>query len=396
MDYVSMCKNFFAATNIPVSLLKDGRSVYSALGEMLSINTVSHWMIYPPRRNPSFQAFSPDIEYGMVEIEGTDYVLVLGPIFSVPVTQQIVRQLMREIMIPLDYREQLTNCLCSIPRISHHQFAGYLAFFHQCLNHKEADLQDFYTEDEIYSRSRNERQLNVMMENLENENLHNSYHFELEMYHLIKEGDVAGLKKFLTDSKIILKEGKMAHTPLRHTKNIFIGVATKAGMLGAIPGGMDVEKVYQLIDFYVQECEQLQTIEEITRLQYMMIIDFCQRANETHMPSGISFEVYQCMNFIRTHTNDSITVDDVAKHVHLSSSYMMKRFKEELGIHIGAFITRCKLEEAKSLLAYSTKSLAEISSYLCFSSQSYFQNVFKRQYGITPMQYRKKVQKTEF
>lgn len=69
---------------------------------------------------------------------------------------------------------------------------------------------------------------------------------------------------------------------------------------------------------------------------------------------------------------------------------MMKRFKEELGIHIGSFITRCKLEEAKSLLAYSKKSLAEISSYLCFSSQSYFQNVFKKQYGITPMQYREK------
>ena len=90
MDYISMCKNFFAATNIPVSLLKDGRSVYSALGEMLSINTVSYWTIYPPRRNPSFQAFSPDIEYGMVEIEGTDYVLVLGPIFSVPDRKSVV------------------------------------------------------------------------------------------------------------------------------------------------------------------------------------------------------------------------------------------------------------------------------------------------------------------
>ena len=56
---------------------------------------------------------------------------------------------------------------------------------------------------------------------------------------------------------------------------------------------------------------------------------------------------------------------------------MMKHFKGELGIRMGAYIMRCKLEEAKSLLTYSEKSLAEISSYLCFSSQSYFQNVFK-------------------
>jgi len=50
---------------------------------------------------------------------------------------------------------------------------------------------------------------------------------------------------------------------------------------------------------------------------------------------------------------------------------------------------RCKLEEAKNLLKFSTLSLAEISNYLCFSSQSYFQNVFKKKYHITPNQYRK-------
>ena len=53
------------------------------------------------------------------------------------------------------------------------------------------------------------------------------------------------------------------------------------------------------------------------------------------------------------------------------------------------------LEEAKSLLRYSDKTLSEISSYLCFSSQSYFQNVFKRKYGITPKQYREKARHLE-
>ena len=50
---------------------------------------------------------------------------------------------------------------------------------------------------------------------------------------------------------------------------------------------------------------------------------------------------------------------------------------------------RRKLEEARSLLIYTDKTISEISEYLCFSTQSYFQNVFKKQYGMTPMQFRK-------
>ena len=159
--------------------------------------------------------------------------------------------------------------------------------------------------------------------------------------------------------------------------------------MGAIPGGVDVEKTYQLTDYYIQECEQMQSIEKINQLQYLMLLDFCQRSGESRIPEGISPDVYKCMTFIREHTNESISNEDAAAHVNRSSSYMMKHFKSELGIQMGAYIMRCKLEEAKSLLTYSEKSLAEISNYLCFSSQSYFQNVFKKQYGLTPLQYRK-------
>ena len=44
----------------------------------------------------------------------------------------------------------------------------------------------------------------------------------------------------------------MANTPLRHAKNLFIATTTKVGMLGAIPGGLDIEKTYQLMDLYIQ------------------------------------------------------------------------------------------------------------------------------------------------
>ena len=95
------------------------------------------------------------------------------------------------------------------------------------------------------------------------------------------------------------------------------------------------------------------------------------------------------MDYIQSHTNMTITVEEVAKQIHCSSSSLMRRFKAETGMKVGDYVAKCKMEEACDLLVYGERSLAEISAYLGYSSQSYFQNVFKKQYGITPMQYRK-------
>ncbi len=392
MDYLSFCKLYFSVTHIPISLLKKNEAIYSSIGEVCSIESTQYWEIVPIEETPNFYRYSPDIEYGAFRIAGTDYIAILGPAFSVPVTQDILRTYMHENAIALEYQEAIAEFLCSIPLISHQQFSQHLSLLYMSLNQNEIDPQTLYHQDNEHIRKREEQNVTEIAGNFENSHLHNSYYFEQELYQCIKEGNPIKLENFLSNINFQPSEGKLANTPLRHTKNLFIMTATKVGMLGAIPGGLDIEKTYQLIDLYIQECERLQTISDVKSLQYSMIQDFCRHTSSTHIPSGISSEVYECMNYIRSHTNEPLSIDDVSKFIHRSSSYTMKHFKEELGINMGAYIMRCKLEEAKSLLTYSNKSLIEISNYLCFSSQSYFQNVFKKKYGITPLQYRKKTQ----
>ncbi|MCM1123082.1 MAG: AraC family transcriptional regulator [Eubacterium sp.] len=397
MDYISFCRNYFTVSGIPVSLMLDTKPLYSSIGELLSLPPTRNWKVfweYPDFAiNPAFCRHSPDIEYGCVRIEGTDYRIILGPSFGIPATNEIVHAYMRENEIPLDYGEAVAEFLCSVPCITHMQFGRHLALLHQCLNHKEMNLDDYFIQNEENTKKREANHLLQRMDSLENATLHNSYHYEQKLFRCIKEGNGKKLEEFLESTTGAIGEGKLANTPLRHAKNLFVLTAAKTAVLSAIPGGVDIEKTYQMVDLYIQECEQLLTIEAVKTLQYAMLKDFCRLAGETHIPEGLSSEVYQCINYIRSHTNAPIGIDDVAAYIHRSSSYTTKLFKKELGINMGAFITRCKLEEAKSLLTYSDKSLSEISSYLCFSSQAYFQNVFKKKYGVTPMQYRKDNQK---
>ena len=225
----------------------------------------------------------------------------------------------------------------------------------------------------------------------EEQHFHNTYQFEQKLLQYIQNGDVEKMKTLLnTPSK--LSGGLMADNSLRQEKNVFIttvAIVTRS----AIAGGMDMEQAYQLADVYIRECEKLQNISHIETLSYSMLIDFTERVSQNKIPQGMSLEIFECIQFITHHINESIRVGDVAEHIGRSRSYLTNKFKKELGFDVCSFIMRCKPEEAKSLLTYSDKTLSEISNYLCFSSQAYFQTVFKKKYGLTPTQYRNQTHK---
>lgn len=390
MDYQLFCKNYFQATGIPTCLLLGGAPVYTTIGELLSVAPASAYPLYPQKYNPSFERLSPDLEYGRVHVEGTGYDVILGPVFNVPMTDQLIRVYMHEQMLSAKYTEQLTEFFYAMPVVNHSRLVRHLSLIYLSLNQKAPNTDVITDAPETLMDSQNERHLQERMAKLESASIRNTYTFEISLYECIKDGNVERLIEYLNAHPSPQYEGKLASSPLRQAKNVFISSVQKAGLIGAIPGGVEIEKTYQLMDDYIQECEKLQNLEAISRLQYAMLVDFCQRAGETHIPEGISADVFLCMSYIRTHTNEVVSLGDVAAQIDRSVSYIVKKFKKELGINIGAYITRCKLEEAKSLLVFSNQTLSEISNYLCFSSQSYFQNVFKKQYGITPMQYRKR------
>ena len=98
----------------------------------------------------------------------------------------------------------------------------------------------------------------------------------------------------------------------------------------------------------------------------------------------------KAIRYIQQNVNQHLTVGDVADYVGFSKSYISAYFKETLGFSISAFILRCKLEEGRELLQYTDKSISTISEFLCFSSQSHFHTAFKKQFGMTPSEYRKR------
>ncbi|MBP1554646.1 MAG: helix-turn-helix domain-containing protein [Oscillospiraceae bacterium] len=384
-ELISFCRRFFEATSIPVILLENGTPLYASLGEMMSYQPQEAWRVYPSDRNPEFNAIDPDLEYGHVKVEGSDFDLFLGPVFTSPVTEELIRRYFRDARIPPSHQEQASELLYRLPIGSHPQFIRYLVFLHLCLNHQDVSPEDFYGDSPDLLRGRN---LDRTVYRKENDDTDTPYLFESRLFYEIRTGNKIRAKAMLADFPEDNGASRKASSPLRQAKNELISLASKAAVLSLIPAGMDSLSAYSLSDLYMAEAEQMQTREELSHLRYIMVMDFCDRCGRLSVPADVSSEISRCMDYIKSHTNVPLRIDDVAKAMLRSPSSLMRRFKQETGMTINDYMTKCRLDEACELLLYSRWSLSEISSYLCFSSQAYFQNVFKRSLGMTPARYR--------
>ena len=328
------------------------------------------------------------LHYGIVRNLQTDEYIIAGPVTPARIRPQALPRILNDSSISFDYKEKVEEFLQMTPLFAFDQFICLLSILYKELNGKLINPLNYFENVSAKSMSAiSEKHSSALFLANEEQLFHNTYHFEQELYRYVENGDSVGLEQMF--QKIPwLQVGKTSENSLRQEKNIFITTITMITR-HSIAGGLDIETAYQLSDTYIQSSEKAQAVDEISRLSLAAIKDFTARVAACKVPVGMSPEIYQCIRFISSHINQPISVDDVAAAVGRSRSHISRQFKKELGFNLSDYIMRKKLEEGKSLLAYSDKSLSAISEYLCFSSQSYFQNVFKKKYGMTPLEYRK-------
>jgi AraC-like DNA-binding protein len=392
---LKLCELFYAAQDYPVCCFSADGALLETFCTYPSFDRVFTAQVRKLADTEENPALLPDgaCLYGAIRVKKNAQTVLIGPFLLQPPDNACCDMLIREASLPWEEKDRLAQFLSGLPRVSYHRFINLLSLLHYMLNGEDLSVTEiFRVTGERYNRAVGAKQTDAIW--TEEQRFHGTYAFERQMLALVKAGDVEGLQAlFERVAKMqSFSEGKLADDSLRQQKNLFIGLIAMVGKDGAIGGNLDVEQTYQLIDLYTQECEKCRTVDEVNVLRYNAIMDFTQRVAELRHPQSLSNEVYTALQFIKTHTNQPIGVPDVVACVQKSRSAFLAQFKRETGTTVAKAIMDAKLQEAKLLLRYSDKSLAEISSFLYFSGQPYFQNMFKKTFGVTPLEYRRKKQ----
>lgn len=317
--------------------------------------------------------------------------LVFGPVTNVPYTESDLQQLYRDYTVPNNDRTTFNSFLRQIPCLSMNSLLKKCLFLNYCLHEELLTLEQLTASEPGASVQISLTDASLLEETYqtkENEQHNQTYAIEEQILTLVRTGNYQGFKNIkFSDSNYHL--GVTGPTALRQLKNDII-ITTTICTRAAIEGGLDYDSAYQLSDHFIQSSERLNSIERLYDLLSEVSYTFAEKVANSKTPVSTDGCIQNAIRYIQQNTNQHLTVGDVAAHVGFSKSYFSAYFKKTLGFSVSAFILRCKLEEGKELLQYTNKSISTISTCLCFSSQSHFQTAFKKQFGMTPNEYRRK------
>jgi AraC-like DNA-binding protein len=83
------------------------------------------------------------------------------------------------------------------------------------------------------------------------------------------------------------------------------------------------------------------------------------------------------------------TADELARQVFLSRSTFADRFSALIGMPPMTYLTRWRMHVAAQRLSESRRSVAQISAEVGYESEIAFAKAFKRQFSMSPAQWRK-------
>ncbi|MBO9596716.1 MAG: response regulator [Cohnella sp.] len=94
--------------------------------------------------------------------------------------------------------------------------------------------------------------------------------------------------------------------------------------------------------------------------------------------------------YIAEHCRGACTIEEVARSVHMSPAYLCILFKKQIGMTMNQYTNKVRMEKAQELLRDPTIKVYEIAQLAGFQDHNYFTRLFRRQYGCSPSEYRRK------
>jgi len=161
---------------------------------------------------------------------------------------------------------------------------------------------------------------------------------------------------------------------------------------GAAEWGKGWENEQQTnVAIYYRRINGMQTIREIMNLLRQVTCELAQFMITQRESQGCT-AVGEAVKYIEEHyVTQGLSLQEIAKHVHMNPVYMSVLFKQEKNINFSDFLLQLRMEKAMEMLRCHNMKTYEVAEAVGYASPEYFSVCFKKYTGVSPTEFKNKV-----
>ena len=155
-------------------------------------------------------------------------------------------------------------------------------------------------------------------------------------------------------------------------------------MTNIISTGFSIEKIFGegfSPEKFIGEAKTPEEMRDKVIYLYKKRIEFekGKKVSKSHDIAVLAKEYIE-----ENYSYSELSISDISEKLCVNQTYLRKMFKSEMDMTLSEYITQYRMQEAKKLITGTDEKLISVAEKVGYSDVSYFSNVFKKFYGVSP------------
>jgi len=211
------------------------------------------------------------------------------------------------------------------------------------------------------------------------------YAYENELLETVSQGLTSRAELMLSNFSLKLMDSR-SPDPLRNAK-IYCFICNTLLRKAAEKGGVHPLHLDTTSSALARRIEVIGTVDEGTELMLEMVRSYCRLVRDQSTAQYSPF-IRRCVTYIDANIAADLSLSTLAAIQNVNASYLSTQFRREVGKTVTEYVTERRMDLAARLLITSALQIQTIAQHCGMSDVNYFSKLFKKQYGVTPRQYR--------
>ena len=348
----------------------------------------------------SYYLSDDNIGFGCVSDMRSDYCLYIGPCLLSDLNEKLMNAMMNRYNSPFlndpdKYYDQLYAYLAKLPRLSQERFMMLLRFTNAYVNGVSLQEEDFHVSSLSKKKFELENRSRSIVDNVPDIERQKQVYNTIVSH--IKTANLAKLHQYWAGLKgnnpLFEVDPSSKVDKIRQRKNNFIRFLSYVETQIMSPQ-ISARVLNEISNRYIEQTENIVSVQQLDQLCLEALSELA-RLVRTYQNAKCSdnLTIKKAIEYIHDHIYENLSCEEIAQALNLSRGRLSNLFHQEMALSLPDYINREKIETARILLESTDSRIIDISHSLSFSSQSYFQNIFKKYTGMTPKQYRDQANK---